>query len=464
MIVPAIALALASCVAMGAPETTPSLPTLELDTVIASVREHHPLLDAADRSVDAARGRRLSARGAFDPRLRAKAAGTPLGGYRYGYVDTEVRARTIALGMVAFAGWRLGRGDIPIYDGRLATTDAGELRAGVEVPVLQGAAVDAPRTARRKADIDAEIASLEREQRELELARDAALAYWDWVAAVARAEIRERQLALAQDRDAGMREQIAQGNTAAIEALDNARVIAAREAIVVGARRDAEVTALAVSLFLRGSDGRPRVPTAVVPPRMVGSDVDDLGAATETAAQRRPDLRIAAARLRAAALDVRLARNGRLPALAVQGYAAKDVGNGPEVLRPAELGVGISFEIPIPLRTARGEIASANAVSRRIADERRFLTERVTVEVRTAHADMRAAHERAVIAAKQAKLAEEIAAAERQRLALGDSNILVVNLREEAAADAAAAAVDALADHRKARARYHVATGVPPRS
>ncbi|MBC8068152.1 MAG: TolC family protein [Deltaproteobacteria bacterium] len=442
-------------------------PLLELETVLASVREHHPLLDAADHAIGAARGRQLSARGAFDPRLRVRAAGTPLGGYRYGAVDTEVRVRTVALGMVAFAGWRLGRGDIPAYDGRLATADGGELRAGIEVPVLRDALVDAPRTLRRKADIDAEIAELERAQRGLEIARDAAIAYWDWAAALGRAQIRERQLALARDRDEGIRRQIAEGNTAAIESLDNARVIATREAIVVSARRDARISALAVSLFLRTNAGRPELPDGFTAPplelpaldRTQRLDVDD-----RAALSRRPELRVAAARLRAAELDVRLARNGRLPALAVQGYAAKDIGDGPEVLRPAELGIGATLEIPIPFRTARGELATARATAGRLGDERRFLAERVTVEVHSAHADMTAALARATIAGRQADLAEQLADAERDRFALGDSNILLVNLREESAADAAASAVDATADYHKSRARYQVATGMMPRS
>lgn len=75
---------------------------------------------------------------------------------------------------------------------------------------------------------------------------------------------------------------------------------------------------------------------------------------------------------------------------------------------------------------------------------------------------MAAAHRRAEIAARQIELAERLAEAERQRLALGDSTILVVNLREEAAADAAASAIDASADYHKSRARYQVATGRVP--
>lgn len=438
---------------------------LELDGVLAATLRDHPLLDAASATKEAAEGRHLSARGAFDPRLRARAAGTPLGYYRYGVVDTEVRARTIALGMVAFAGWRLGRGDIPVYDGKLATTDAGEIRAGIELPVLRDAAIDGPRAQRKRTDVEVDIATLEREAKALELSRDAAIAYWDWVAARGRAEVRTRQLRLAQDRDLGLRRQAAEGNIAEIELLDNARVIATREAIVVGAERDATVTALALSLYLRDAMGEPVIPDAFAAPHLVVSTMPadhDVQADVAAARDRRPDVRIAGARLRIAAIDVRLARNSRLPALGVQTYAAKDLGDGPDSLRPAELGVGVGFEIPIPLRTARGDLAAARAVERRIGHERRFLLERVGVEIRAAHADTVAAHRRAEIATRQASLAERLAEAERQRLALGDSTVLVVNLREEAAADAAAAAIDAVAEYRRAHARYRVATGRTP--
>lgn len=438
---------------------------LELDGVLAGTLRDHPMLDAASASKEAAEGRHLSARGAFDPRLRARAAGTPLGYYRYGVVDTEVRARTIALGMVAFAGWRLGRGDIPIYDGKLATTNAGEIRAGIEVPVLRDAAIDAPRALRKRTDVEVDIAALEREQRALELSREAAIAYWDWVAARGRADVRTRQLRLAQDRDLGLRKQAAEGNIAEIELLDNARVIATREAIVVGAERDATVTALALSLYLRDAKGEPVVADAFEAPRLTVSTMPadhDVQADVAAARDRRPDVRIASARLRIAAIDVRLARNSRLPALGVQTYAAKDLGDGPGSLRPAELGVGVGFEIPIPLRTARGDLAAARAVERRIGHEQRFLLERVGVEIRAAHADTLAAHRRAEIATRQAGLAERLAEAERQRLGLGDSTVLIVNLREEAAADAAASAIDAVADYRRAHARYRVATGRTP--
>lgn len=446
-------------------EVTAPVPTLEVGEVVRAALRGHPLLRAADEDVNAARASRLSARGAFDPRLRVRANGTPMGGYRYGSVETELRARTLAAGMVAFGGWRLGGGNIPVYDGKLATLNGGEVRAGIEMPLLRDAAIDAPRAERRKADVALDVATLERDSKGLALALDAATAYWDWVAAVGRLEVRRRQLDLAQDRDRGMAKQIAAGGIAPVEGVDNKRVIANREALVAGAERDAKVAALALSLFLREGD-RPSEPADAAAPRIRGraaldADVDE-EAEIRAALDRRPDARILAAQQRIAEIDVRLRRNGRLPSMSALGYAAKDIGDGPAVLRPVEIGVGVLFEIPIGLRTARGDYAEARAVARRIAAERSFLAERIAVEIKSAHAEMIAAKRTADAVVEQAALAETVAEAERDRLALGDSNVLLVNLREEAAADAAAAVVDALSDFGRATARFRVSTGRLP--
>ncbi len=457
----------ALCVSLAEPPTDTR--PLELDEVLSSTETRHPSLAAARTGADRARGQVLSARGAFDPRVRVRGAVQPVGYYEWATVDTEVRARTLAAGLTPFAGWRLGRGTFPIYDVRSLTARAGEVRAGLELPLLRDSAIDGPRTARRKADNGIALADAEIEARRLELLRDAAISYWEWVAANARADIRARQLDLAKARDEGIRRQIADGNTAEVESLDNRRVIATRDVALVAARRDAQKAAFDLSLFLRDAAGAPSPPTddrrpaeLELPPRLA-VDVD-LDADIAAALRHRPEVAAAEQRRRNAELDARLARNQRLPVLGAQAYVAKDLGEAPPDLSPVELGVGVVFEVPIALRTARGDAQVARADLRRVAHEQRFLAERIAVEVKNAHVEMTAARRRAELAQTQADLAEQLAEAERARFALGDSTILFVNLREEAAADAAASHVDALADYRKARARYQVATGRPPRS
>jgi outer membrane protein, heavy metal efflux system len=468
------ALALALLQADPPTATHPSSPAEEerdvvsLEDVFEAVEQQHPSLEGARAGIERAEGVALSARGAFDPRLRTRTAAQPVGYYEWASLETDVRARTIAFGMTPFVGWRLGRGNFPIYDGRLTTARGGEIRAGLELPLLRDGWIDASRANRRKADRGRSIARLEAEQRRLELLRDAAVSYWEWIATGERVEIRAHLLELARDRDAGIRRQIIDGNTAEIEALDNERLIVAREGALVVARRDARRSALDLSLFLRDPAGRPTIPSDARRPtrlELPGALVDDAGldADIERALTRRPEIALLEARVANAEVDVRLAKNQLLPTLTTQSYLAKDLGQGTEALLPVEVGVGAVFELPVPLRGPRGELRVAKADRTRLVKDLQLAKERVGVEVRTAHLEMTAARRRAELARQQAELAERVAAAERERFSLGDSTILIVNLREEAAADAAAAEVDALADYRKARTRYQTATGIVPR-
>ncbi len=431
----------------------------------------HPLTSAARTALSRAEGQQLAAEGAFDVRARLRGQTTPTAYYDNVSLDAELRAPTQLWGITPFVGWRLGRGEFPDYDGKLRTLGRGELRLGVDVPLLRDGAIDRPRADLQKAELADDQARADMRQRELELQRDAAFMYWDWVAAGSRLRVRERQLDLANDRDAGLRRTIAQGNTAAIEAVDNGRVIASREAIVVGARRDLIRAALELSMFLRGDRGEPLTPESArlpvlgsLPPAL--KIEHDLSGVIERAYSRVPSVEALQLRLDANAVDVDLAKNQMLPAVTASAYVSRGLGPG-ELLLPdrSETAVGISltFDMALQRRQARGTLAVMRADRSRLEQERRFLLDRIAIEVRTAHAELIAARRRAELAATQADLAEQLAAAERLRFSRGDSTILIVNLREEASADAAASRIDATGDYFKARARYVVAAGISPR-
>ena len=452
------------------PPVPPSGAALRLVDVLDAVRAH-PLAAAARAGVDRAEGQQLAAEGAFDVRARVRGTSTPTAYYDNTTLDAEVRMLTPAWGITPFAGWRLGRGEFPIYDGKVPTLQRGELRAGLDIPLLRDGPIDRPRAELQKAELADDQARAELRQRELELQQSAAYAYWDWVAAGNRLTVRERQLQLARDRDEGIRRTIAQGNTAPIEAIDNARVIATRQASVVAGQRDVIRTGLELSMFLRGAGGAASVPGperlpvlgALPPPLAIEVD---LAAVIAQAYAAVPSVAAVAVRLEANAVDVDLARNQLLPGVTATAYVAR--GFGPyETALPdrseTAVGVGLTIDMPVQLRQARGALAMARADRTRLEQERRFLLDRIAIEVRAAHAELVAARQRAQLADTQAQLAEQLAEAERTRFARGDTTILFVNLREESAADAAGSKIDATADYFKARARYVVAAGQSPR-
>ena len=90
----------------------------------------------------------------------------------------------------------------------------------------------------------------------------------------------------------------------------------------------------------------------------------------------------------------------------------------------------------------------------RIDAQLRLQRDRVGTELRDMLSALAAAAERVRIATDELKTSREVEAAERERFALGDSTLFVVNLREQATFEAALREIDALADFQRALTTY----------
>lgn len=454
--------------ALAFPRGASASSPLRLREVLDSVRGTHPELERAELKVEAADGRVLSARGGFDPMLSIGTRWLPVGNYRNGQVDALVRQATPILGLGVYGGYRMGWGSYPVYKGDLQTLSGGEVRAGLELPLWKDRSIDERRAEIARARLRRGGADHARDAAQLQLERDAADAYWRWVAAGWSLRVARDLLAIAERRDLGLREQVAAGSIEALQVVDNRRLVLDRRAKVIAAERRFQEASLALSLFARDRRGQPqrfdedRVPDVLPEPAPV--DVDDLEAAVERAIARRPDVAALQAERDAAAVAVRLTRNQRAPKVNLQTFVAKDFGAGPDELAPVEWGAGVVVEVPLPLRAARGEHRVAKAELAGVEAQRRAQRDAIGAQVRTAHVGLRAAHRGVELAREQLEAANELADAERTRLREGSSELVIVNLREIAAAEAALAEIESLADYQRAVADFHVATGRSPPS
>jgi cobalt-zinc-cadmium efflux system outer membrane protein len=442
---------------------TPGRDPLSLDDVLASVALHDPRLAAAERSVDIAEGRLLAARGGFDTRARVRGVMAPLGYYENGILDVRLEQPTPLYGLTAWAGWRLGVGEFPVYDGKLETAAGGEVSAGFTLPLWRDGAIDRRRADLQQAKLEHERVAHRRDARALALEAEAAATYWNWVAGGLRLEIERELLELAFARDVGLQRQIELGAIEQMVGADNRRVILAREARVVAAERKFQKAAIELSLFLRDASGEPllagaeRLPSGL--PELPAPIAVDVEAELADALARRPDRAAQLHGREQARVELRLARNQRAPRIDVSSWVAQDLGAAPEYLQPFELSAAIELELPIPLRQARGRMRAAEAELGRIDEELRLLEDQIANDVLDAHSAVAAAYQRAKLAEEQVALVEALAAAEYRRFTLGDGDLLLVNLRELAAADATSERVDAIAEFFIAKARLEVARG-----
>lgn len=427
---------------------------LHLPDVWASVQATHPLLEAARTRADLAAEERRAAAGALDPVLSGGVA-SQVGQYQTQSVSVKSPLGTWWGGDVT-AGWRRGVGTFDPYEGAAKTEASGEWVVGFDVSLLRDAWTDRKRATRAVADRGVAVADAEVRQRELELLRSAGHRWAEWEAAGQRLRVAERLLALAEGRDRALGTQQALGDVPALVRLDNTRLVLERRERLVQARRAFEAASLELGTWLRDGAGRPLLPgeeqllAEFLPPDPL-ADGDRVALALD----RRPEPRRLGAQRDQVGVERRLQANQSLPALDVVGKTYLPL----DEEAPDEVEVGVVAEWTALARTARARRAQADANLLRIDAELAFARDRIAADVRDAESACRAADARVEVVRSLVATARAVEEGERAKFALGDSNLIFVNQREIATADAEALLVDAVAAAHRARVDLGWATG-----
>ncbi len=436
---------------------------LSLAEVLKNTVERHPKGRAALQKRRGTEAAAAGTFGAWDPRLSIEGKSVELGYYRYRHLDAQVTQYTPLWGTSLFAGYRVGGGDFPVYRAEHETLSAGEVRAGVNLPVWQDGPIDSRRAAIEKAKWVAGAASCAELQTRLSLQRAAASAYWAWVATGHIMAIEQDLLNVAEQRQSAISAQAELGALAPVVVLDNQRLVLDRKLKLNAAQQAFREASISLSLYYRDRDDQPilvddaRLPAELSPGERLPQQLD--AQVIGGAIAKRPEVCALSRQLEAARVEVELADNRVAPSMDAKGYVARDIGDGPQQLWQTELAVGLSFEMPLGLRQARGERDSALAKRRELEAELQSVRDLIGAEVRTSFVRVQTAYERWTLAHNQLEVARDLAQAEREKFIRGASDLVIVNLRELAAAEAAKQEAMAAAACQSARAEFATAQG-----
>jgi cobalt-zinc-cadmium efflux system outer membrane protein len=443
--------------------------TLELNDVIDSVDAGFPLLLAIYEERSIASGQRLAAEGVFDTNLTARNI-TADGTYANNRVDLMVDQAVPMLGINLFGGYRKSSGDFPVYYGDRKTGEGGELRGGIQVPLLRNSPIDRGRATIRQAQISENLADPIIQAARIGFLRAGAIAYWSWVAAGERYQVDAALLKLARDRQDFIDKIVKAGNRPEVEAIDNRRSIAEREGRLIAAERALQQAAIALSLYYRDGEGHPIVPTAAqlpgtwlqTQPAQPRSEL--LKQDVETALTQRPEMSRFALLKERVAVDLQLAQNTNLPTLSGGVVGTHEIGKGKDTAgSPFDQGgveANVLFSMPLQFRQARGDQQRYRSQLVQLQMQEQFQRESISAEVQDTVSSLDRAYARIKRAQEEAEIAQRVVNLEVKRFQEGAATILEVNLRELAAADAQRRVVDALADYYRATADYRAALGL----
>ena len=419
---------------------------LQLDEVLASSRRYAPAILEAIALARAADGRVLASQGAFDLLFTGEGLSWLTGFYDGTYVQGKAIQPLASNGGEIEASYRTSRGDFPIYEDYSFTDRLGELKVRGVFALLRDRHIDDRRFGQRNALIERDIVGLDALIIAIGVQQRAIQAYGQWVAAGQQVRIFRDLMLLAEDRQAGIRRQVQLGARAAILLTENEQNLLRRKSLLVSAERDLANAAQRLSLFWRDANGRPRVATpALLPaglPRLPGARAID----PEDVLARRPDIQLIEQRLEQGQVRLELERNRLLPSLRLFGELANDFGEqglGGISRDGFETIVGFTFSMPLQNRAAKGQVATAEATIAAIEWRRRQTEEQIVAEIEQLVTNLNAAEQLAVLARDEEVQAEKLAAGERRLFQAGASDFFLVNLREDAAANAAIRRLDA---------------------
>ncbi len=445
------------------PKPAPSV--LEVAEVRHSVTNQYPPMLAALIERDLAAGRLRSARGAMDFTVFTRLFGTPQGHYESGTSDSGFEQFTGLWGSTVFGGYRLTRGEtLPDYDSS-RTQSGGEARLGFRLPLLRDGSIDRRRANLFKAGLDRQLAEPLIQRQRLDFIRAGTVAYYNWLAAGARERVAGELLRMARDRTTALTSQAEAGLIPRLVLTDNRRLVVARELGTVQAQRRFEAAALALSLFLRDTNdlpvvaGRERLPSRF--PEPAPPDGSRLPADRLAAEAGRPEL--ARLRLQAEKLQVdrKLAQNQMRPNLDVGLTASQDLGQDTYKDKGQfEVQAGLELRVPLQRREAKGRLAELAGQVEQLGHEQRFARDRIRTEVDDVFSAWNLAHEQSLRTRLNVELARELQAAEEERFNQGATDLLALQLREQAVFDAEVSALEAAFECFRAQADYRAATAL----
>ncbi|MBC7472908.1 MAG: TolC family protein [Candidatus Sericytochromatia bacterium] len=429
--------------------------TLTIDDIYQSVDEKYPLINITRKERSIADSKLLSIQGAFDPSFNAKGEARPLGYYNNGWYDFYVEQPTTLWGMTFFSGWRLGLGKFASYEGKSETNSLGEYRTGFEIPLLKDGFTDRRRTNIAQAELKQSEADLKIIRKIIDSRQQAASKYWKWVSTAKNYIILKNILDMAIIRDKNLQDIAKLGNIAPVEVIENKRLVYQRQNLLISAERSLEQSANELSIYLRDKEGKRYTPKLSQVPNSINFSVkNSFENNIQKAFNNNPDLKIINNNLESMNTELTYLYNQRLPDINIAMAISQDMGQGSKTREPFVFDAGFRIKAPLWMRSAEGKINEQKAIIEQTALQYNFIKDQIQVDVKNAQIALNPAYKQIELAKQELELSIKLEEAEKEKFKLGDSNILLINIREQTTADAKIREINTIINYNQALADY----------
>ncbi|NVK04153.1 MAG: TolC family protein [Flavobacteriia bacterium] len=411
--------------------------TLSIDTVLAWVNDHHPVVRSLAYRMNRAEANEMAARGAFDPSVMFDFAEKQFDEQNYySYGEAGVKLPTW-LGIDVYAARAFADG---VYlNPRQNLPAEGLWRMGVDVPIGGDLIWDERRAMLRDAQLVIQRTEAEQRLAYSDVIYETKLRYLEWAQKEAELSIYREVAQLAEERFLLVRRAFQSGERRAMDTVESRIQWYNRLLLVQEAKTAANQSRAKLSAMLWVDDNVPlEIPDSFHP------DLNELDFiippdSTEIFNQlaTQPTVASLTVEVDRALNQRRYSRMQLWPDVSVQYNILRGVGEGEQWNIPSQYQWGVELNIPLFLRNARGKAEVADMYYREAEMKRIDAVQKAEAEMRSLQTATYNLAQQWAQSEEVYVMSESLLQAERRRFILGESSVFLVNSRENAMVQAA---------------------------
>ncbi len=417
--------------------------------LVRSVLTNFPLIQEAELKAEAAKGELTSAEGAFDHKLIFKSRNRVEDKYDNQYLETTLERQTAFGGASLVAGHRQGLGHFPAYDGKFRTSGAGEIFAGLSLPILRNLKTDEFRTNLKIKELEKKQADLGVVLKKMIYLHKALTLYYKWILETQKLKINKSIFELAKKRQDMIERKYKAGDIERIKVTDNQRAIDKRSGDIVKNEIELNKIRAELSIYLRDESGASiSIPLESNPEFILKKNEQSL---SSTDISLNPQVKILDLERDKLKLESIFFDQSKLPGLNIELLGSKELSQN-QPYDPNTLQVAVKFDFPIENRKAEGKSVAYNYKVLAVEKNKQFLESELVQQLSffiRASTDSKMRWE---ITSKEFEGSKIMAEAEKKRWIQGASDLFLVNLREQDVADVEIRRWTALYDYHQ----YHL--------
>jgi outer membrane protein TolC len=425
---------------------------------LQSVLIAHPAVQAAALEQNIARAELLNAMGGFDPVLKGSYDYKASGGKEpsINYIDAGVEM-PINMLFGPKVGVAFDRGLGSSLNPESRTEPDGQVGLNLSIPLWQGIITDRRRTNFAKANLRPLLANANQQFEQNNLLRSAGLQYWSWAEAAEQLRIAETVLTISIQRLNFIAARARRGEVASLDSIEAMQEVERRRGDMYRSIRGVEQANIDAAVFFWTETGAPRPlsqrpETMPVLPRLENARIQN---DRQSALQVRPEMQRIDYNEQNTNLDLTLAREFQKPLIETKAEWYYSIGKS----NVDNVKLGLNMSVPLFFRSATAQVELFNISLDRITFQRSQTARSVNADIDNALSALQRALERTEAAEREARYATMMEEGERKRFTAGETSLLIVNLRERAAAEARVRLIAARADYLRAWTLYHWAVG-----